>query len=138
MLTTISVVLAANPVTPNGTETHRLGAPVGRSGSTQKSKLVGAAISAGTLGNDADGTITAQIIKRIADGDTDQALTSTLSVEADGLTASEQADFTISGTDAQLTFANGDVCEIDFVNNSAAVDTQPANVIVVLEFAILE
>jgi hypothetical protein len=60
-----------------------------------------------------------------------------LSLESDGVTASEQADFTLSGTEDQLTLAPGDVIEIDIVSDSVAIDTQPADVVVVLEFALL-
>lgn len=137
----LRITLPTSPATANGTETHRIGAPVAIGELVgSKSVFLGAALSAGTIGVDADGTLLAYIMKRDASTDTDVTLTSSLSLESDGITANEQADFTnvTTLTDAQLTFDLGDVAEIDIVSNSAVIDTQPADVVVVLEFALLE
>lgn len=123
-------------LTANTTTTINVGAPVGDSRRTEKCKLLGVAVSAITPPADADGTILASVIKRDVSASSDVTLSSaTLDLET--LTAETQADFSLVEDDSQLTFDAGDILEVDVVNNSVAIDTQPGEAIIVAEFALL-
>lgn len=124
--------LPANPATANSTQTHRIPSPPGRC------YPVKACIQCATVGADADGTLTATLIRRRASDDADVSLTSALDMET--MTASEKSLFAFlsSLTDAQRIFLAADTCELDIISNSAAIDTQPATVIVTVEWAVLE
>ncbi len=141
MLVSLKHEFGVNPFTVNVTVTQRVGAPAGVandvSGSTIKSKFLAAGVSVSTLGSDPDGTMLLSLIKRRASDNVDVVLATSLSVEADGLTVLEQADFSITASEDDLTFALGDVLEVDLINDSAAITTQPVDMKIVAEFALL-
>ena len=86
-------------------------------------------VSQQTLVADSDGTVLATVKKYDASANASVTLSSALSLEADAQVASEGAFFALLSTltDAQRTLDEGDVLYVDIVNNSAAIDTQPAN-----------
>ena len=126
----VTTVLPATPFTVNSSATHQLGVPF------TKCQLVRAAVYATTVGADPDGVITAQLIKREAVGDSDDVVSTVFDFES-GLTASEMAEFTLTGTVTDRTFLNADILEIDLVSVSAAF-TDPDGVVVACEFMIQE
>lgn len=91
-----------------------------------------------TVPADSDGTILATLKKYDASADAAVSLSSALDLET--LTANEGSNFTLTSTltDAQRTFDAGDFLYVDVVNNSAAIDTQPVNLIFTAEFFELE
>lgn len=113
----------ASPLTANNTTIFRLG-PV-----TRRSFLRGGAASVVTVPADADGTILATIRKYDASAAAAVTLTATLDLEA--LTTRAGSLFTLLSTvtNEQLTFEVGDAIEVHVVNNSAAIDTQPAGLV---------
>ena len=127
----LSRELGANPFTANNTVVHQLPKPpfVG-------CELVGASVVSHIVGNDADGTLNVQIFKRQASDDARTALTAAFNVEV--IVAREYTALTpASTTNAERQFLAADSCEVDLVSNSAAIDTQPTQLMFVLEYAIL-
>ena len=123
----------ATPLTANSTTIFRLG-PVPR-----KSFLSRFGASTVTVPVDADGTIVAYVIKYNAATDTAVGpLTANLNLEAlvtrEGILLLPAA----SATEAQLLFNEGDTLEVHVVNNSAAIDTQPAGLVFTVELLMLE
>lgn len=135
VLATLVRDLGTDPVTQDATNTQRIGAPAGDPNSVVRSKLIAAGLSAATVAD--GGTITATLIKRRAADNADVALTAALDLEAAGLTASEQADFVVTASDDDLTFASGDVLEIDITSSDDTVSTNLGDGRVVAEFAVL-
>jgi hypothetical protein len=126
------VDLPANPATVNNTQSHRLGGP------HRKAVPERFNVAQGTVGNDADGTILIRVKKWDASANAFVVLTDDVNLEG------QQADETVvipikaTLTDEQATIDEGDTLVADIVNNSAAIDTQPANVRVGVELAFLE
>jgi hypothetical protein len=91
-----------------------------------------------TVPEDADGTLVATLRKYDASADATVTLTGNIDLEA--LTTREETSVKVLGTltDAQLTMDTGDALEVHVVNNSAAIDTQPAGLTFVAEMLVLE
>ena len=124
----------ANPLTANVTTSIYIPTPPG------KFILLGAAIVQSTLVIDADGTVLAQITKRKASDDADVVLTAQVDMETTVAVALERQEFallTSLGT-ADNIFLTGDIVKLEVVNNSAAIDTQPIDLMVSVELGYLE
>ena len=118
----------ASPLTANTTTIFRLGGMAGR-------KCVVSRLGATTVTvpADADGTIVAKLVKYDASADTTVDVTDTLNLEA--LVTREESFINklSTATDAQLLLDVGDALEVHVINNSAAIDTQPAGLVFVVE-----
>lgn len=123
----------ATLLTANDTTTFKVPSPY------RKCRFVRASVVMKTIGIDADGTILATV-KKLTAPSTKASLTDALSWEAAGVTADTVAQFvTLStATDAQRTLNAGESFIVDVVSDSAAIDTQPANVNIVIEVEVLE
>lgn len=92
-------------------------------------------------GVDADGTILATFNKRDNVGAADVPLSAATSLKVDFLTAVNK-NFAVpllaTLTDQQRLCQPGDIVFVNVVNNSAAIDTQPTGLFLVVEFAILQ
>jgi hypothetical protein len=85
-----------------------------------------AAITAKTVGSDADGTILCKLQVVAADGTTARDITSTAtSLEAAGVTALVPTELTITATKGNRYLHEGETLRIEVVNDSAAIDTAP-------------
>lgn len=121
----------ANPFTANSTVTVAIPAPAG------KSFPLRAYVSSTTVGSDADGTLTVQLRRRKASDDSDVALTEAYNIE--GLTTKERYEMAFAAvSDNNRIFLAADIAEVDLVSNSAAIDTQPTELTMVVEWAVLE
>ncbi len=122
----------ANPLTANTTTDIYIPTPPG------KFVLLGAAVVQSTLVADADGTVLAQITKRAASGDADTVLTAQVDLEA--ATVLERQEFSLLTTLATAAniFLTGDIVKLEVVNNSAAIDTQPVDLMIAVELGFLE
>lgn len=130
-LVSTDIVFKADPVGDSATTALQIPTPY------SKCRLVRAAIVAGTIGADSDGTILAHLVKREASGDTDVSVSATVSLESDGITAKEYAAFTLVATKSKLVFENADRLEVDFVSNSG-MNTAPDDIAIVCEWMIVE
>lgn len=120
----------ATPLTANATTTFKLG------GFHRKVAFLRFSVSLGTLPVDADGTVLARMRKNRAG--TITTVSSDISLEGMTANVSEKAGVLSTVTDAGRVFLEGDTVEVDIVNNSAAIDTQPATMYLVGEFALLD
>jgi hypothetical protein len=122
----------AAPLTANATTTFRLG-PVPR-----KCVFARLAASATTVPADADGTIVATAFKYDAATNAQVQISGAINLETlitrEGSTANQYS----SATEAGLTLQVGDTVEVNVVNNSAGIDTQPAGLVFVAELYVLE
>lgn len=123
----------ATPLTANTTTIFRMGGTAGR-----KCRVSRFGATTVTVPADADGAITATLRKYDASADTTVTLTGNINLEA--LVTREETSVAVLGTltDAQLTLDTGDALEIHVVNDSAAIDTQPAGLTFVAELLVLE
>lgn len=123
----------ATPLTANTTTIFRLGGTAGR-----KCRVSRFGATTVTVPADADGAITATLRKYDASADSVVTLTGNINLET--LVTREETSVTVLGTltDAQLTLDTGDALEIHVVNDSAAIDTQPAGLTFVAELLVLE
>jgi len=123
----------ASPLTANTTTIFRLGGTAGR-----KCRVSRFGATTVTVPADADGTIVATLRKY--DASADSAVTLTGNLELEALVTREETSAAVLGTltDAQLTLDTGDALEIHVVNDSAAIDTQPAGLTFVAELLVLE
>lgn len=124
----------ATPLTANDTTIFRAGSPPTRSMFNAMTTTIGV-----TLPVDADGTVTVTAYKYDASANAAVALTAASS-NLEGLTLREalRTGFLSTASAATLTFDEGDTLEFHVVSNSAAIDTQPAGVVFVGEFLVLE
>lgn len=124
---------STTPLTVNDTTTFKFPNPY------RKCRFVRASMIAGTIAVDADGTVLATV-KKLTAPSTKASLTDALSMEAAGLTADTNAVFVnaAAATEAQRTLLDGESFIVDVVNNSAAIDTQPAAVFITIEVEVLE
>lgn len=124
----------ATPWTANATTIHRAGSPYTRCRFNGFTTTIGV-----TLPSDADGTLVAKVIKYDASANAAVTITADSS-NLEGLTLREalRTPALSTATEAQLTFDEGDTLEFQVVSDSAAIDTQPAGVVFVAEFLVLE
>lgn len=122
-----------SPLTVNNTTIFRLGNVAGRK--VQFSSLGASAV---TVPADADGSILAYAYKYDASADAAVALTGPLNLEALVTREGSSVPALATASDADLTFDVGDTLEIHVVNNSAAIDTQPAGLVFSAELLVLE
>jgi hypothetical protein len=126
-----SVQLLAN-LTVNATSTLQLG------GTNSRSWIAAVVMSVLTVPVDSDGTILATLKKWDASAGAAVTLSSALDCEA--LTAKVVSAFAILSTlsDDQRTLDVGDTLYVEFVSNSAAIDTQPVGLVVHPELWVLK
>lgn len=125
----------ASPLTANTTTTIRCGQ------FHRRAWVERISVSCSTIAADADGTILATVYKRDVAAGADVALTAALSLESDGIaTANKSVAFTMASglTTAQRTLQEGDTLMVKVVNNSAAIDTQPADLAFAFEILVRE
>lgn len=120
-------------LTANATNTLNCGAPYRLCSLNQVS------VSARTVPADADGTFLVTIKKRDASAAANVTLSAgTFNLESLTAGAASLIPLTATLTAAELTFEEGDTLYIEIVNNSAAIDTQPADLVFVPEFFALQ
>lgn len=124
----------ATPFTVNTTVTYQIPTPPGRL------SYLRAAMQCTTVGADADGTMVARIFRRQASDDVRTQLNADFNVE--GLVTRERKQLVIATglKDAQRVVkdpgtGSGDTIEVDLVSNSAAIETQPTNLMISIEMA---
>ena len=122
----------ASPVTANTTTTFYLG-PV-----PCKCVFSRLAASAVTVPVDADGTIIATAFKYSAAANAQVQVSAALNLEALVTREGTIVKQYTSATEAGLTLLEGDAVEVNVVNNSAAIDTQPAGLVFVAELYRIE
>lgn len=122
----------ASPLTANTTTTFRMG-PVPR-----KCVLARFGASATTVPADADGTIIATLFKYDAATNAQVQISAAIDLEALVTREGTLAGQYTSATEAQLTINEGDTLEVNVVNNSAAIDTQPAYLVFIAELYVRE
>lgn len=122
-----------SPLTANSTTIFRLGGFGGRR--VQFSRLGATAV---TVPADADGTILATAVKYDASADATVTLSQNLDLEALVTREEAFANPLATLTDAQITLDIGDALEIHVVNNSAAINTQPAGLVFTVEVTVLD
>lgn len=122
----------ASPLTANGTTIFRLGAAA----AGRAAVFAGGSVSCTTVAADADGTIVGTFVRYRAA--TDDTVTLTANVDLEALVTREATAVVPLGTltEAERTFAVGDTLEFHVVNNSAAIDTQPAGLWIKAEFLV--
>lgn len=114
----------ASPLTANATTVFRLPTPPVRC------RLIKLAASVVTVPADADGTILAQAAKYSSSADAQVLISATLDLEALVTREITAVGPLSTATDAGRIFnGTGDALEINVVNNSAAIDTQPAGLV---------
>ena len=121
----------ASPLTANNTTTFYLPA-LGR-----KARFLALIATTNTVPADADGTILATCQKYSATALAQVAVTGNVDLEA---LTTKQATSTgplAGASDATLTFQAADGVEVNVVNNSAAIDTQPAGLSFTAVFELL-
>jgi hypothetical protein len=123
----------ASPLTANGTTTFRLGGTAGRKCMVSR---FGATVV--TVPVDADGAITAVLQKYDASADAVVVLTGPINLETLVTREETSVPFLASLTAAQATFDVGDALEVAVVNDSAAIDTQPAGLVFTVELLVQE
>lgn len=101
----------------------------------RRAYLVGLTAHCSTVGVDADGTILATAKRYDFSATADVTCSSAKDIEA--MVAFKAELFSLLGGTTQL-FAKEDLLRVAFVNNSAAIDTQPANGYLVAEWALLD
>jgi hypothetical protein len=119
----------ASPLTVNSTTTFRLPTP------PFKCRFLSMAVSVVTVPADADGSILARAVKYSASADAQVAVSADVDLEA--LTTREigVAAALSTATEAQRIFnGTSDSLEVNVVNNSAAIDTQPAGLVFTCAF----
>lgn len=124
---------STTPLTVNNTTTFRLGTPA------VKCQLIKLAASQVTVGADADGTILARAMKYDAAADAQVQVSEDIDLEAATTRELQVAAAKASATAAQRVFnGTSDTLEVNVVNNSAAIDTQPAGLVFTAVFEVLE
>lgn len=122
-------------LTANTTTTFRVPTP------NVRSWIETISILNGIVGLDSDGTILATVFRRDNTNAANIALTAATSLEVDFLTANNKVfgiPLLAALTDTNRICLPGDTVYVDVVNNSAAIDTQPNQNFVQVEFAILQ
>lgn len=122
----------ASPLTANDTTTFSLPTP------PVKCRLVKFAASVVTAPVDSDGTVLARAMKYDASADAQVTISEDIDLEA--LTTRElaTANAKASATDPQRVFDTGDALEVNVVNNSAAIGTQPVTLVFTALFEVLQ
>lgn len=122
----------ASPLTANATTTFYLNPPNG------KGVVYSFAAAAVTVPVDADGTILARLRKYDASADAFVTVSEDINLEA--LVTKERTEvmYLATATEAALILDTGDLLAVDVVSNSAAIDTQPANLSFTAQYLMLE
>lgn len=119
----------ATPLTANTTTTFRMPTP------PFKCRFKSIAVSCSTVAVDADGTVLATAQKY--NGSAQVALTGNIDLEA--LTARQITTTQSNASDPNRIFnGTSDALEVNVVNNSAAIDTQPAGLVFTAAFELLQ
>ena len=122
----------ASPLTANTTTIFRMGGAPCR---CVFNALVGVTA---TVPSDADGTILAYAYKYDASADAAVQISAALDLEALVTREGTKAAHLSTASDATLTFDTGDALEIHVINNSAAINAQPAGLVFTAELLMLE
>lgn len=128
----VTRTFGANPITANTTTDYHFAAP------PVSCVIGGGSLHSVVVAANADGTTLAYLCKYRASDDSVVVLTSALNVE--GVVTKEGTRFTVLGTltDAEQTILAGDTLLVRFINNSAAIDTQPTELTVTAELFVKE
>lgn len=119
----------ASPLTANTTTTFSLPTP------PFKARFVGMSISTVTVPADADGTILARAVKYNAASDAQVAVSADIDCEALVTREVTTVGPLSTATEAQRTFnGTADSLEVNIVNNSGAINTQPAGMVITCYF----
>lgn len=126
--------VGTNPLTANQTNTFKLPSP------TRRARFVRFAASQTTVVADADGTVLARAMKYSGSADAAAAVSADIDLEAATARELQTAGILSTQTDAGIIFdpALGDTLEVNVVNNSAAIDTQPVALVLTCEFELLD
>lgn len=122
----------AAPLTVNDTTIFRLGSAAGG----RPAVFAGGSVSCTTVPADADGTIVGTFVRYRAASDDTVTLTANVNLEALVTREATAVVPLATLTEAERTFAAGDTLEFHVVNNSAAIDTQPAGLWIKAEFLV--
>lgn len=122
-----TALYGATPLTANDVTIFRIPTPPG------KFVFSKVAVHATTDAADADGTVLGVVSKYDASADAEVTVSGSIDLEA--LTTLERAEAGVStsATDAQLVLDTGDTLSFRVTNNSAAIDTQPVDLFIVVE-----
>lgn len=122
-----------SPLTANDTTIFQLGGTAGR-----KCRVSRLGATVVTVPADADGTILAKLVKYDASANATVDVTGNLDLEALVTREESFVAYLATATDAALTLEAGDALEIHVVNNSAAINTQPAGLVFTAELLVQE
>jgi len=121
----------ASPLTANATTTFYLGS------FHRVCAFLRFSVVALTVPVDADGTILARLMVVATDGTTRRQVSEDINLEALTAKASTKSDRKAGISDAANTLKVGETLEVDVVNNTASIDTQPAQLVFTVECALI-
>lgn len=119
-------------LTANQTNTRSMG------GVNRRAFVERLSVSARTVPVDNDGTLLATVKKRDASAGANVTLTAAFNLETLVANASSAIALLSTLTDDQLTLDQGDTLFVEIVNNSAAIDTQPADLVFTAVLGVLQ
>lgn len=127
-----SMVSGTATCTANDTTVFRIPSPF------RKCRFLRGNVSVTVVPADSDGTLVGTFKKYDASADAAVTLSGTVDLEALVTREVSKADSAAAATDAQLTLDDGDCLEFHVVSDSAAINTQPTNLALCVELAVLE
>lgn len=127
-----ALVSGTATLTANTTTIFRIPSPF------RKARFLRGNVSVTTVPADSDGAITG-VFKKY-DASADDVVTLSADVDLEALVTREvtKADSAAAATEAQLVLDDGDCLEFHVANDSAAINTQPTNLALCVELAVLE
>ena len=87
---------------------------------------------------DADGAITAKVVIRAADGTTRRVVSADINLETLTNDVATAVGIKAGLADKSRVLLPGEAVEFDVVNDSAAIDTQPTDLVFTAEFALVD
>lgn len=124
-----NLIGGASPLTANTTTKFHIPAP------GFKCAFLGLKASAVTVPADADGTLLARVAKYDAVANAEVTVSADVNLEALVTREVSRAGKLSTATEAQLFIQPADTLVVNVVSNSAAIDTQPANLLFTVELA---
>lgn len=122
----------ANPLTANTTTRIRLG------GLGRRCRFLRLTSCQSTLAADADGAVLAHVSKFESDGTTVRVLSADLNLETQTVDVPSSVGVYTSAAEKHLVIKANEQLLIDVVNDSAAINTQPVNLLFTIELALLD
>lgn len=122
----------ANPLTANATTAIKFG------GLHRRAVFLRITASAGTVPADADGTILARGVITATDGTANRDVSADIDLESLTANVTKAADRKAGLADSAVVIKPGETFRVNVVNNSAAIDTQPVDLVVTAEFALID